>query len=83
MTSFLIKKKWPMFIENLSVLCWIFQEFIYYIVYCVLIFIAVIVCLARGAQYSHGGIIAATVSCSCQEKSDDSQNLADSPLLMN
>lgn len=77
------KKKWPMFIENLSVLCWIFQEFIYYIVYCVLIFIAVIVCLARGAQYSHGGIIAATVSCSCQEKSDDSQNLADSPLLMN
>ncbi|XP_062579835.1 plasmolipin-like [Saccostrea cucullata] len=40
---------------------WIFIEFVYYVVYCVLIFIAVIVCLARGAQYSLGGIIAATI----------------------
>lgn len=40
---------------------WVFIEFVYYAVYCVLIFIAVIVCLARGAQYNHGGIIAATV----------------------
>ncbi|XP_048731760.1 CKLF-like MARVEL transmembrane domain-containing protein 4 [Ostrea edulis] len=40
---------------------WIFIEFVYYVVYCVLIFIAAIVCLARGAQFSHGGIIAATI----------------------
>lgn len=46
----------------MDVLIFILQEFVYYAVYCVLIFIAVIVCLARGAQYNHGGIIAATVS---------------------